>query len=904
MERPSFAVDEVGGLALTYGNAQSEGSAFPRMLAVAGAALDIDMDRPHTDQAYTDEDDHGATPQGNAGARHPNRAGNEKRDRDQALRRPLLSFQGSPSRHHSFSYGDPAGIQQGTDGGSATLTMARAAAAGRHRRQVHVRSVAAAVLALALLLCHWPGLALGFFPPRDSNPAAGVDDQIVGGRYANPKRYPYMASLRDPNTRHHFCAGALIEATVILTAAHCLDDRAKPGAAVYEPLVFMGWECDETCSDEERRLSRPETSGTALTILHHVWRGTTIEGGDLALLILKRPMTKPLLNVRWQPELFLYRLLTFLGWGLDGSGNPVDKLKIAQLPYRPNENCQDMYMEMQGMREDFLLDDMMCAGGFGDNTCKGDSGGPLIVAGETYQEDIGPDRQCCSLHPGTCNRAYSSPNTGTHSSPHPGTYTGTHSRPHPSAYTGTHPSAYTGTHCSPHPGTYTGTHSSPHPSAYTGTHSSPHPGTYTGTHPGAYSSPYSRPIPTCWAVPEPNGGVSLSLSDDSHQEVPFSAGFAFPFFGKHYESVFVGSNGYLTFGEGENEHSASASTHSRLLRISGLLTDLVPDAESSIKYLQTADTFAVIYHNMLHYGSNNERSSFWITLGRSGQVTLSYGEVAGSSTAVIGLSSGSASSSEASLLGADDVCPPDVRRIQTPVLRDLAQSNPSKLASWLQEGHTACDFEGVDCDSTGVVIKVDLRGKSLTGPLPPSWSALTGLTHLNLGSNQLTGPLPPSWSALTGLTQLWLTFNQLTGPLPPSWSALTGLTQLYFNANQLTGPLPPSWSALTGLTSLYLYANQLTGPLPPSWSALTGLTGLSLSTNQLTGPLPPSWSALTGLTGLRLHINQLTGPLPPSWSALTGLTQLRLEENELTGSVPPSWSALSKLISGFYNFGV
>eukprot|EP00873_Tetraselmis_striata_P033163 jgi/Tetstr1/453427/TSEL_040409.t1 len=87
MERPNFAVDEVGGLALTYGNAQSEGNAFPRMLAVAGAALDIDMDTPHTNETYTDEEDNGATPHGNAGARHPNRAGNEKRDRDQALRR-------------------------------------------------------------------------------------------------------------------------------------------------------------------------------------------------------------------------------------------------------------------------------------------------------------------------------------------------------------------------------------------------------------------------------------------------------------------------------------------------------------------------------------------------------------------------------------------------------------------------------------------------------------------------------------------------------------------------------------------------------------------------------------------------------------------------------------------------
>eukprot|EP00873_Tetraselmis_striata_P025689 jgi/Tetstr1/445953/TSEL_033580.t1 len=45
------------------------------------------MDTPHTDEAYTDEDDNGATPHGHASARHPNRAGNEKRDKDQALRR-------------------------------------------------------------------------------------------------------------------------------------------------------------------------------------------------------------------------------------------------------------------------------------------------------------------------------------------------------------------------------------------------------------------------------------------------------------------------------------------------------------------------------------------------------------------------------------------------------------------------------------------------------------------------------------------------------------------------------------------------------------------------------------------------------------------------------------------------
>eukprot|EP00873_Tetraselmis_striata_P038670 jgi/Tetstr1/458934/TSEL_004405.t1 len=75
MERPSFAVDEVKGLALTYGNAQSEGSAYPRMLAIAGAALDIDINTPRTNEAYTDEDDNGAGETGAARWRRARRQG-------------------------------------------------------------------------------------------------------------------------------------------------------------------------------------------------------------------------------------------------------------------------------------------------------------------------------------------------------------------------------------------------------------------------------------------------------------------------------------------------------------------------------------------------------------------------------------------------------------------------------------------------------------------------------------------------------------------------------------------------------------------------------------------------------------------------------------------------------------
>eukprot|EP00873_Tetraselmis_striata_P036891 jgi/Tetstr1/457155/TSEL_043805.t1 len=722
--------------------------------------------------------------------------------------------------------------------------MARAAdvTTCRRRRRV-VRSANAGLLVLALLLCEWRGLASGFLP--EQNQRAGIADQIVGGRYADPKRYPYIVSLRDPDTRRHLCAGALIKSTMVLTAAHCVDDRVDP-AAVEKPLVVMGWECDEGCSAEDKLHAREETSGTINTIFHQDWRGSTEEGADLALLVLKHPMTKPVLLVLPQPELWDLRHLLFVGWGKDSSGRLSKELRLAELPYRPNVDCQLLYQQSQDVGGDFLLDDMMCAGGFGESTCQGDSGGPLILAGDTYREDVavgilsfGAEDCAGSTLPSVFTRLsmYQSDLAGFVPQP----------RRDPAPST---PAPTPAPIQIPFQVFDSGSLA---PSALSGS-------AITFTTP-TYAAAKE---PACWAAVEWNGTIALSLGDDSFEEVPFSDGFTFPFYGQRYGSVFVGSNGYLTFGQGDTEHNASAAAHGRLPRVSALFADLVPDGESSIRVHRAADIFAVSYRDIKRFNSKTERAS---------------GEAA----------------SEGSLLEAGDTCPPHALTAELEALREFARSNPSQLPSWLREGNTACDFEGVECNAEGLVTKVDLSGYGLTGALLPSWSALTAVEELRLNENRLRGALPPSWSALKGLHTLELNNNRLTGPLPPSWTALTRLSVLDIWGNALTGALPPSWSALTGLGSLFLYENQLTGPLPPSWSALTGLGNLYLQSNQLTGPLPPEWSTLTGLRGMSVSRNQLTGPLPRSWSTLTTMEKLYLHYNQLTGRVPSSWSTLNRL---------
>ena len=160
-------------------------------------------------------------------------------------------------------------------------------------------------------------------------------------------------------------------------------------------------------------------------------------------------------------------------------------------------------------------------------------------------------------------------------------------------------------------------------------------------------------------------------------------------------------------------------------------------------------------------------------------------------------------------------------------------------ANWLSDKPVR-EWHGVDTDSSGRVVRLDLSGPEqltwgkpirnggLRGPIPSELGNLSKLTRLNLGGNDLSGPIPPELGGLANLVELSLDDNVLTGPVPPELGTSTRLQVLDLSGNQLEGAIPSALGDLRSLTRLELARNPLSGAIPRSLLGLANLKNLSL----------------------------------------------------------------------------
>ncbi|MHC4624783.1 MAG: S8 family serine peptidase [Planctomycetota bacterium] len=141
---------------------------------------------------------------------------------------------------------------------------------------------------------------------------------------------------------------------------------------------------------------------------------------------------------------------------------------------------------------------------------------------------------------------------------------------------------------------------------------------------------------------DPNGGTYVPLWDDDFVEVTLTDGAEALFYGQWYDRFYIGSNGYITFGQGDTEYDATLEDHFYLPRISALFADLDPPDDHCISYKQLEDRVVVTFEDvpLYPYKPGTAMNSFQIEMFFvDGTIRITWLEIA-SGACIAGLSKG------------------------------------------------------------------------------------------------------------------------------------------------------------------------------------------------------------------------------------------------------------------------
>lgn len=140
----------------------------------------------------------------------------------------------------------------------------------------------------------------------------------------------------------------------------------------------------------------------------------------------------------------------------------------------------------------------------------------------------------------------------------------------------------------------------------------------------------------------PASATTLNLGDDDAELVTLTGGRSILHFNQEYSSVWVNSNGNITFGTADaNTYQENPNSHFGLPRISLLFDDLDPSAGGSIRQQQLQDRLVITYLNVPEWsssggtGNNMQLELFW-----DGQIRLTILDIT-AADALVGLSRGS-----------------------------------------------------------------------------------------------------------------------------------------------------------------------------------------------------------------------------------------------------------------------
>lgn len=246
----------------------------------------------------------------------------------------------------------------------------------------------------------------------------------------------------------------------------------------------------------------------------------------------------------------------------------------------------------------------------------------------------------------------------------------------------------------------------------------------------------------------------------------------------------------------------------------------------------------------------------------------------------------------------------------------------SALADWTDGGKASphCKWTGVGCNAAGLVDRLELSGKNLSGKvaddvfrlpalavlnisnnafattLPKSLPSLPSLKVFDVSQNSFEGGFPAGLGGCADLVAVNASGNNFAGPLPEDLANATSLETIDMRGSFFGGAIPAAYRRLTKLKFLGLSGNNITGKIPPEIGEMESLESLIIGYNELEGGIPPELGNLANLQYLDLAVGNLDGPIPPELGKLPALTSLYLYKNNLEGKIPPELGNISTLV--------